>query len=805
MADRWGEIELGKLMSEYVPGPNPTEDELKTFAKFDEIVISDFTGPENHLYGPLCRVINSVLGPSMTCKDTSEFPEESRTRKRKKNKTPASKEEKLQDEHAFRFKPDLSIFRTSADAQYALTDKDKKGSTQTKERLQHAGRTSWHAAIALGEGKTSIKDTPFRTGNGGPLLRDTKDAHETRGQMAQYAAELMLRQHRQHVFFVSFFQDTMRIIRWDRNGALVSTPFNYKENPEMLWLFFYRIKKMNDEALGFDTTVRPAEAEKIEEMKAYVSDYVKNEQNPEKLKSYVKKIFEDDWPIFRMDVPDGDGLKHVYIGKHLAGHRSTTGRATRGYIAYDPAYLDTETGETGPRLVFAKDTWRPDTDKIHPEIEVYSKLHAANVPNIATLISGGDVVANGNTQRTRTQEVLDNFLPRIHYRILFKEIGRPLDTYRESLEMIQFIGDAIEAHEAAWLLAGVLHRDVSEGNILINDTPEGGSSRPKAFLNDWDLCKYRDEIDDEATQIYRSGTWRYMSALLLNYHTKRQVVSDDLESFIHVVIILVLRHHDHSLSRRSDLLKYMEDYYDHYDRSVEGHHLGSLKKRDMFLTKSLGFKVLHNPNLALFVRSLVNLCHKHYNALDFDKFQEPTRQLPAEPKVFPDSDVAKESVVEHHIPRPDADDEPNVEPPRGQENVENQVLRTHNSLLQLFRGAPLWSVNEDTLEKWLKDKQEQDAFRNMYAESRGPQASLFCSSTLTTSNTQINDSTSANTAAERSDSKGKKRSMLSEDSVEPEAPSVKRSRKSHGPSLLAGPSSVNDGVFMISRSEDQSE
>ncbi|CAL1697201.1 unnamed protein product [Somion occarium] len=547
MVDKWGEIEFENMMSEYVSGLNPTEDELKTFANFDGIEDSEFTGPESRLYGPLCRVINSVLGPSMTCKETAEFPEESRTQKRKKNKAPASKEEKLQDEHAFRLKPDLTIFRSSAEAQYTLTNKEKKASAQTKERLQHAGRTSWHTAIGLGEGKTNINATPFRTGNGGPLLRDSKDAHETRGQMAQYAAELMLRQHRQHVFFVSFFQDTMRIIRWDRNGALVSTPFNYKHNPEKLWLFFYRIRRMNDEALGFDTTVHPAEEERVKEMKAYVADYMKNEQNSEKLKPFVKKIFEDDWPIFCMEVPNGDGMKHVYIGKHLAGHRSTTGRATRGYIAYDPSHLDPNTGKAEPRLVFVKDTWRPDTDKIHPELEVYAKLHAANVPNIATVVCGGDITVGGEAQRTRTQEVLVKFLPRIHYRLVFKEVGRPLDTYSESVEMIQFVGDAIEAHRGAWFLAGVLHRDISEGNVLINDTPED-SLKPKAFLNDWDLCKYQDEIDDEATQIYRSGTWRYMSALLLNYPTKRQVVSDDLESFIHVVIILVLRHHDHTRS-----------------------------------------------------------------------------------------------------------------------------------------------------------------------------------------------------------------------------------------------------------------
>lgn len=69
--------------------------------------------------------------------------------------------------------------------------------------------------------------------------------------------------------------------------------------------------------------------------------------------------------------------------------------------------------------------------------------------------------------------------------------------------MLLAVSNFSTAHRGAWFLAGVLHRDISEGNVLINDTPED-SLKPKAFLNDWDLCKYQDEIDDEATQIYRS-------------------------------------------------------------------------------------------------------------------------------------------------------------------------------------------------------------------------------------------------------------------------------------------------------------
>lgn len=47
------------------------------------------------------------------------------------------------------------------------------------------------------------------------------------------------------------------------------------------------------------------------------------------------------------------------------------------------------------------------------------------------------------------------------------------------------------AHQQAWELAGVLHRDVSSGNILILDDGEACVG----ILNDWDMCKYKEELE----------------------------------------------------------------------------------------------------------------------------------------------------------------------------------------------------------------------------------------------------------------------------------------------------------------------
>ena len=59
------------------------------------------------------------------------------------------------------------------------------------------------------------------------------------------------------------------------------------------------------------------------------------------------------------------------------------------------------------------------------------------------------------------------------------------------------------AHQEAWTRAKVLHRDVSPGNILI-DIQSDVVEDPRAFLNDWDLCKFRDDLTKGPTQHGRS-------------------------------------------------------------------------------------------------------------------------------------------------------------------------------------------------------------------------------------------------------------------------------------------------------------
>lgn len=51
--------------------------------------------------------------------------------------------------------------------------------------------------------------------------------------------------------------------------------------------------------------------------------------------------------------------------------------------------------------------------------------------------------------------------------------------------------------------AGILHRDVSEANILIYEHTENNERKLKGVLNDWDMCKTKAQVRIQTEQANR--------------------------------------------------------------------------------------------------------------------------------------------------------------------------------------------------------------------------------------------------------------------------------------------------------------
>ncbi|KAL6310484.1 hypothetical protein BKA93DRAFT_907084, partial [Sparassis latifolia] len=603
------EIGLEDFMAEFVPGPDPSDEERVKFENFECVKLD---GLETDMYPGLCKVFQSVLDAipqnGLTAKDTGEYPDVTGT-------------EVARDKNITKF--DIGIYPTTAAAKeaYAVPPNQLKRGKSAQRRKYYMARVSWAWTCVPIEVKNNHQKSAFEFNDPSAhfLRAHSHDGLQTLGQITEYAAQILLRQHRLFCLMVFICKSSARLIRWDRAGGVVSKSFDYIQEPETLHTFMYRIGKMNDSQRGYDPTAVLATPAEVAEMKSCESRL--NEYHRECL----REAMLDGWPIYKIEFKADDVLsktgntvsppsmskRHYLVGRARFSSSSLTGRATRGYVAYD---LATQ------RLAFLKDTWRADSDKVKPEREVYERLYQKGVrERIATLICGGDV--GDSTQKTRTQEYNARIMGRIHYRIVVKEVGRPLEDYTDVREMILVVRDAIIAHSNAWVLAAILHCDISASNILISQDPDAegyltGTLSPAGFLNDWDMCKYKEHLGKGASQNTRSGTWQFMSALLLRHPTvKEHEVSDDMESFVHLVHWLALKYHPHDLSG-SPLQSHVEATYDSCDRTLAGYYVGGTYK---FLSIKAGlapFNVSGNPALSTLLHSLMQLCRRHYAAID---------------------------------------------------------------------------------------------------------------------------------------------------------------------------------------------
>ncbi|KAL4251182.1 hypothetical protein ABKN59_004974 [Abortiporus biennis] len=301
---------------------------------------------------------------------------------------------------------------------------------------------------------------------------------------------------------------------------------------------------MLPEDIGYGGAVILANVEEINEMKAFLPVLQHH-------KRYLEYALSPGWPIHKMRVESKEGHRFFPVGRRRAGNRSLIDRGKREYVAFDCQKKN---------LVLLKDAWRADSVSIHSELEIYAVLHKSGVKYIPTVVSGGDVYPR---QGTITHSFL-GLVGFVRYRIVMKQICRPLHDHWDPRESTAAVYYAAYAHELAWN-AGILHRNINDSSIVIDDDPEdippGQPKMIKGLLIEWDSAKLKHELKKSS----RTGTWQFMSALAQRYPKKHYEVADDIESFIHVLILIGLRFQRHSMTDTPKVLKlYMESVYDGY-------------------------------------------------------------------------------------------------------------------------------------------------------------------------------------------------------------------------------------------------
>ncbi|GJE92073.1 hypothetical protein PsYK624_082260 [Phanerochaete sordida] len=378
----------------------------------------------------------------------------------------------------------------------------------------------------------------------------TVEGHIARARLLTSAQALFSRQHRSRLFELLFVSKGVRFVLFDQSGAIVSQRFDYLKTPDTLADFFWRFSHMNDAARGMDPAAVLATQQEARLFTEAIHDFVSACQVPgnseERRRSLPNAEHSLDssntYPVWAIQVSGsvtGTSTKLV-TQKPFAGHATLFSRGTRAYLAYDV---------NEQQLVFLKDSWRASSSHTRPEFDIYQDLQSGGVPFVPDVMYGGDVLdPDGRPQRTVVDVVLarnaswsltDTQLHgKIHHRIV-QEIFYPLDFVSDERELIQVIHDAILAIDKTYQTLGVLHRDISSANVMLD-------ARGQCVLSDWDHAGPPDP--DEGAM----GTTQFMSVRLLHDDSAYNELVDDLQSafwVLNFVAIVRFAQHHNNLAR----------------------------------------------------------------------------------------------------------------------------------------------------------------------------------------------------------------------------------------------------------------
>ncbi|KAI0359651.1 hypothetical protein OH77DRAFT_1047033 [Trametes cingulata] len=437
------------------------------------------------------------------------------------------------------------------------------------------GRTDWSSVeIAIECKSSATSGDPFDE----CIDNDEPNADSRRkvlGQILSYMELVFDRQHRTFQYMILFLGNFARILRVDRSGIFATHKFSYREEDTKLVRFLWHYSRLSPEARGHDTTAvrlhpRSKEANRMR-------NRVKNVAEDDYVAQSFKKLLDEDWPWWKLEVSNETNPKepqYYLVAKPHFQAPGVAGRATRGYIALPAKHKD-------DTFVYLKDAWRVVSDDIDKEGVILETLRQHQVQYIPSLLCHGDVAG----QETKTQAVWSRLFPgetcylkrHQHYRLVVKEVGKPLEDFTNGAELVQALWCCLKAHQQAYA-HGIIHRDISAGNILLYRRADG---RWQGLLNDWELSKKLVQQEGDGRQPDLTGTWQFLSVGALNNHTKVIVVQDELESFFHVLLYIAIRFLPHNCDSTS-VPQFLKDYFDDYSPHVNGHRCGTVKLNAMY-------------------------------------------------------------------------------------------------------------------------------------------------------------------------------------------------------------------------------
>ncbi|KAF6796951.1 hypothetical protein CSOJ01_13092 [Colletotrichum sojae] len=370
--------------------------------------------------------------------------------------------------------------------------------------------------------------------------------------LGRYAREVLAAQDtRRFVLGFTLCGSLMRVWSFDRLGAIASEQFDINKDGLQFVSTVLGFLWMNEEALGFDPTIKVSDGDRFINIKRngsterIVIDGVilrarcvagraatcwkaHPEGHPE-----TPLVIKDSWQYPERD-EEGDLLREV-TDKDVVN--------VARYYHHETVQVH-ETGD---------DIWKNIRHSL--DVTVATNYRSGRQMRPSNMAKDTTRKGRGSTSRKRSSSQTDSVVPlskrscsvsptkaastppnRVHRRIILQDYGKPIYKASSRPALLAALVGCIEGHESLYK-AGILHRDISINNLMINE--ESGNPSWPAFLIDLDLA-IREPREGASGAKGKTGTRAFMAigALLGEQHS----FMHDLESFFWVLFWICIHY-----------------------------------------------------------------------------------------------------------------------------------------------------------------------------------------------------------------------------------------------------------------------
>ncbi|GAW07697.1 protein kinase [Lentinula edodes] len=373
------------------------------------------------------------------------------------------------------------------------------------------------------------------------MLTPTQGQHLTRIQCASYAKEMLSNGFiRNHAVGITADDTSLRFQYYDRSKVVESKPFGIV-NDEFKKLFMAmvcQLHKLSTENLGF-----------IPNLDLDGFDLLRNpEQLPYNFDKDPSKLVGATYTFTGTD----GSRRRVRITKILYRAEGIIGRCSivveveclckeADCTWHEKGKKKTRTKRKVMKISFPSKT-RPSEDGLIGEAR--SKAESSGdswaLNHLPEVI---DSIAFPYHEETTVQGRLkkhlkENYEERV-MRVTFLEKLHPLSELKDPREIAQVFYDVLQIHQWLYEYVGILHRDLSSGNIMFRRI----DGKVYGVLNDFDLSSRVRDMDNGPTSNQRTGTRPFMSLDLLNPVWKGgHFYRHDLESLFYIMLCLACRY-----------------------------------------------------------------------------------------------------------------------------------------------------------------------------------------------------------------------------------------------------------------------